>query len=159
MNATVFRTTDAELELNKLASIDEGYETTPILAIAPLPQRPDEEELHTLFEKALDERLTGFGSCLNRLRDSVAYTEAPKWTLFSSRQARPTTEPLSQLSIAKICPVYRDQTYSLQRQTKHRFLSIFLKTSTQRAIIYFCCALSFMLLGFDLMGLLVLYRN
>ena len=157
MNATVFRTTEAELELDKLASIDEGYETTPILAIAPLPPRPDEEELHTLFEKALDERLIRFGSCLNRQRNSVAHTEVLKQTLFSSRQARPTTEPLSQL--AKTCPVYRGQTYPLQGQTKHKFLNIFLKKSTQRAIIYFCCALSFTLLGFDLMGLLVLHMR
>ena len=67
MNITVCRTTDVDLELDKLTSLDEGYETTPILAITPIPQRPDEEELHAQFEEALYARINAFGSHLQYL--------------------------------------------------------------------------------------------
>jgi hypothetical protein len=106
MNATVCRTTDVDLELDNLVSLDDGYETTPILAITPILQRPDEEELHTQFEEALYERATRFGSRLKCLRDEASA-----------------------------------------------------KPNIQRVLIYFCAALSCILLGFDLMGLLVLHMH
>jgi len=106
MNITHCRTTDAELELDNLISLDEDYKTIPIFAITPILQRPDEEELHTQFEEALRKRATASRSLLKRLRGSCA-----------------------------------------------------LNHKAQRAIIYFCCALNCMLLGFDLMGLLVLHMR
>jgi hypothetical protein len=106
MNATLCRTTDADLELDNPISLDESYQTTPVLAITPLLQRPDEEELHMQFEEALCERATAFGSRLQSLRDETS-----------------------------------------------------LNHSVQRILIYFCCALGCMLLGFDLMGLLVLHMR
>jgi hypothetical protein len=106
MNATVCRKTDVALELDNLVALDEGYETTPIMAITPLLEQPDEEELHTQFEEALCKRVTAFGSRLKYLRDSASL--------------------------------------------HHR---------TQRVLIYFCSALSLILLGFDLMGLLVLHMR
>ncbi len=106
MNATVCRTTDVDLELDNLASLDGGYETTPILAITPILHRPDEEELYMQFEEALYKRATGFEDRLKRLRDEASA-----------------------------------------------------KPSIQRVLIYFCGALSCILLGFDLMGLLVLHMR
>lgn len=106
MNITHCRTTDVELELDNLIPLDEDYRTTPLLAITPIPQRPDEEELHAQFEEALRKRATTSASRLKRLRGS-----AP------------------------------------------------LKANLQRFLIYFCCALSCILLGFDLMGLLVLHMR
>jgi hypothetical protein len=106
MNATASRKTDVDLELANLVALEECYDTTPILAITPLLERPDEEELHTQFEEALYERATAFRSRLKSLRDSA---------------------PL-----------------------RHR---------TQRVLIYSCSALSLILLGFDLMGLLVLHMR
>ena len=106
MNMTHCRTTDAELELDNLLSLDEDYKTIPIFAITPIPQRPDEEELHRQFEKALRKRAIASRGFLQRLRGSGA-----------------------------------------------------LNHKVQRAIIYFCCALNCMLLGFDLMGLLVLHTR
>ena len=106
MNATAYRKTDADLELDNLLAPEECYETTPILAIPPLLERSDVEELYTQFEEALYERATTFGSRLQCLRDSAALL--------------------------------------------HR---------TQRVLIYACSALSLILLGFDLMGLLVLHMR
>jgi hypothetical protein len=106
MNATYCRTTDVELELDNLISPDDDYKTTPILAITPIPQRPDEEELHAQFEKVLRKRAKAF-----------------------------------------------------ERRSKHLRNSASLNYKVQRVLIYFCCALSCILLGFDLMGLLVLHMH
>ena len=106
MNITHCRTTDAELVLDNLISLDEDYRTTPILAITPILQRPDEEELYTQFEEALRKRATASRSRLKPSRGTAS-----------------------------------------------------LNHNAQRVLIYFCCALSCMLFGFDLMGLLVLYMR
>lgn len=157
MNATLCRTTDADLEFDDLVPIDDGYETTPILAVTPFAQSPDEEELHMQFEEALCERATAFGSCLKCLRDSAWYTEVPAVPLLSSSLAVLTTEPLAEKTNAETSPGQSNQIYMPQTQALQQAASELLKHSAQRVLIYFCCALIFMLLGFDLMGLLVLH--
>ncbi len=106
MNITLCRTTDADLELDNLTSLDEVYKTVPVFAITPLTQRPDEEEIYTEFEDALCKRATASKSRWKRLKNSVS-----------------------------------------------------LSLRGQRILIYFCCALNCVLLGFDLMGLLVLHMR
>jgi hypothetical protein len=106
MNITHCRTTNAELALDNLISLDEDYKTTPIFAITPILPRPDEEELYIQFEEALHKRATASGSRL-----------------------------------------------------KHPRIIASLNHNVQRVLIYFCCALSCMLLGFDLMGLLILHMH
>lgn len=105
MNITYCRTTDAGIELDDRIPLDEDYRTTPLFAITPIPQRPDEEELHAQFEEALHKR---------------AATESAS-------------------------------------RSKHLRGSSQSNLNVQRFLIYFCCALNCVLLGFDLMGLLVLH--
>jgi hypothetical protein len=106
MNVTLCRTTDVDLELDNLTSLDESYKTIPVLAITPLTLRTDEEEVYTEFEDALCKRATASRSCWKRLKNSAS-----------------------------------------------------LSLRGQRILISFCCALNCVLLGFDLMGLLVLHMR
>ena len=106
MNITHCRTTDVELELDNLISLDEDYTTTPLFTITPILQRPDEEELHMQFEKALQKRIRTSSSHWQRLRRLLA-----------------------------------------------------LNSHARRVLLHCCCALNCILLGFDLMGLLVLHMR
>jgi hypothetical protein len=159
MNATLCRTTDVELELSDLVSLDEVYATAPMVAITPLPQLPDEEELHSQFEAALRERTTAFDSCFNRLRDSSWYTEVSAISLLSSPLATPKTESLAEMAIAETSSVHTDQVYATQMQTIKQMSHGLWNRSVQRAFIFCCFALSCMLLGFDVMGLLILHAH
>jgi hypothetical protein len=106
MDITHCRTTDADLALDNLISLDEDYKTIPIFAISPNSPRPDEEELHIQFEEALRKRATTSRSRL-----------------------------------------------------KHPESTASLNYNVQRVLIYCCFALSCILLGFDLMGLLILHMR
>ena len=112
MNATLCRTTDVELELSTLVSLDEAY-VTEVSSIELLP--------------------------------------APSDT--------PKTESLSELAIIATAPAYTDELRAAQMPTKQRMSSGLLSRSVQRTLIFCCFALSCMLLGFDVMGLLILHMH
>src|SRR5690348_12763825 len=77
MNAAIFRTTDANLELDSLTAGEDYYKTMPMLVKTPLPQPLGEEELHVLFEAALTERTAFTGSYWTDLRDTLWEMQAP----------------------------------------------------------------------------------
>ena len=162
MNATLCRTTDVELELSNLVALDESYATAPMVAITPLPQLPDEEELHIQFEEALRERTTAFGSSFNHLRDSAWYTDVSSISLLPSSLPTPKTEALSELAIVETSPTHTDEVYAAYMtpiETTKQAANVSLSGSVQRILIFCCFALSCMLLGFDVMGLLILHMH
>jgi hypothetical protein len=159
MHAMLCRTTDVELELDNLVSIDDDYKTAPMLAITLLPPLRDEEELHMQFEAALCERITMFDGCLHYVRDAAWYAEASSISLLSSPLTTLTTEPLSEMAIAETSSAHTNQIHAPHMLITQQKSSGFWNHRVQSALIYCCCALSCILLGFDMMGLLILHTR
>jgi len=125
------------------------YITEPMPAIEKLPyQQPDEEELHTSFEEAISDRLLVVHSRLSRLSNptlAVQIAERNTDTVLSTASLKNTTAPqrLAQIVTAPSC----------LENIPHR------ATAWKRTTIFACSATMFLLLGFDLMGLLVLHMH
>jgi hypothetical protein len=143
MNSTLCVTTDVELDNYVIQTdtmpVEDTYTTIPIVAIQPLYQEPDEEELHTSFEEAISERLV-------TLRKRLSQTSN---ALLSTQQLRRDIHPVS-LTTGK----YATTPLSVVPSSVTR--PSLLGNESQRVVIFACLALMCMLIGFDLMGLLVL---
>ena len=157
MNATLSKTVDVKLDLYqeearplRTTQIAEMYATTPMEAIKPVivtEPRPiiNEEMLHASFEEALSNRLTALYGQWSRLnKDGLqvpttdAYAIADSFSTQSQRcktQSGRHTEPLS------------------SNEPATRYIAI------QRGIVTVCIAFMLFLIGFDLMGLLVLHLH
>ena len=124
------------------------FATMPVLAVIPAYQPPSEEELHTSFEQAISDRLLVVNKQLSLKSGPLAHTE----------RLELNTEPLSQhrhhSSITNVAPA----TEPLQ-QRSGKLLPELLGNVWQRSIIFASLTLMLMLLGFDLMGLLVLHMR
>src|SRR5450631_597824 len=152
MNNTIYvsedTTFDAEL-FNKInAETRNVYATEPMTAIKKLAyQQPDEEELHTSFEEAISDRLLALHSRLSRLSNpTLAVQDAERNTdavLSTTTSIRNTTNPKN---VAQIVD-------ALDRLENISHPTIVWKRTT----IFACSATMFLLLGFDLMGFLVLH--
>jgi hypothetical protein len=133
---------------NKIAATENIYATEPILTIRkPVFQQPDEEELHTSFEEAISDRLLAIHSRLSRLSNpmlNVQYAECNTDTNFSIGVSSTTAA--------------REFVHTLSATDNVEFLT-HLTVSWRRATIFACSAMMFMLLGFDLLGLLMLHMH
>ncbi len=124
---------------------EEGYVTVPMVAFTPVFQQPDEEELYTSFEEAISDRLTALHDRLSRLSDPALHTlsRSPYRSLGTAYQTSPlaivwpTTDAAARTP--DLGPIVRKSRWSWRR-----------------SIFYICLALIFSLIGFDLMGLLIL---
>jgi hypothetical protein len=147
MNATLCKTAEVKLDLYQKESrplrttqIAEMYATAPMEAIQPVivtePQPAiDEENLHNSFEEALSNRLTtlhGQWSHLSRGDLHVPTTDAYTIADPFSTESRNNDKPEA-------------------RQSKH--------LAIQRGITTVCIAFMLFMIGFDLMGLLVLHLH
>jgi len=121
-----------------IRDIESAYATVPT-AVVKLPfQQPNEEELYTSFEEAISDRLIALHMRLDRISQSLPGT--------LPRDTR---------------PVLQENTQALEsraQQGQATKLSLHV-TIQQRITIFACCALMFMLSGFDLMGVLVLHMH
>lgn len=126
---------------NSTLLMDNMYATIPMIAIEAQsacsyalfrPVRPDttEEELHTSFEQAISDRVTALNSRLQRITRSTG--PAPALAPFSS------------------CSLRAQGHTKTASHPRSRLLD------WQRPLLLGSLALMFLLLGFDLMGLLVL---
>jgi hypothetical protein len=106
---------------------EDRYATVPLKIVPPKRSTIDDDVLHASFDAALSERLTALNKRWNSLSSTPAYTTE---SLFN---AQPAIEAKSRIACAA------QSVYAWSRQ-----------------IIYGCLALIFLLIGFDLMGLLVL---
>ncbi len=112
-----------------MASIgDSLYVTTPMLAFRPVFQQPDEEELYTSFEEAISDRVLAVNRQLSHL----------------SRVHRSVRQSVSHVECGRSS---RKSGGALARVGK----------AWQSGVRLISIALMLVLLGFDLMGLLVLH--
>lgn len=109
---------------------EKHFATVPMIAVSPARsrQRELEEEWHTSFEQAISERAARVSQQLRHLSTT------------GLDRAAPATDPLP---IAPPSLSMRARRYWRERK---------------RAIILFCLSLGLFLVGFDLMGLLVVLR-
>lgn len=135
MNSTVCISTDAELD--RISSCGTDFDiydgagdnaTAPMAVVLPPYTQPNEEELHTAFEQAISGRVTAMHERLSRLNSAQ---------LLSQRTLR-DTDPLLTFGMSR----------TRSRRTRKNF---------QRYVIFIGFALMCMLIGFDVMGLLVLH--
>lgn len=131
MNSIVCNSAEMELDIfcntNETVIPEDLYATTPLVVVRPTYTQPNEEELHTSFEEAISDRV-----------------------LAVNRQLRHLSNPLTD------CMVVKSPTYS---PLKVQSLLARLKRpgyTSRKALYYMAIALMLVMVGFDLMGLLVL---
>ena len=125
------------------SELEDCFATMPQM---PAYQQPNEEELHTFFEAAISNRACLLNRQLSLKSGSLTYT--------SAQYAQRTTEPLSDSnSFVKSIDIPE------LPQPQVTFFSSYSGSAWQRTIVFACAALMFMLLGFDMMGLLVLHAH
>lgn len=149
MNSTMYVSTDTVFDEKLFKQINaetrNAYATEPMLAIKKLAyQQPDEEELHTSFEEAISDRLLALHSRLDRLSNPTLAVQG----------AERNTDPVLSTS-ASIRNTTSSQQFA-QRVTSNRLEDV-PHFAWKRMTIFACSATMFLLLGFDLMGLLVLH--
>ncbi len=112
-----------------IASIGNAqYATTPMPAFRPVFQQPNEEELHTSFEEAISERVLAVNRRLGHLSRGHSRGRQSVSHVECGRSSRESSRALARVGKA-----------------------------WQRGVLLMSIALMLVLLGFDLMGLLVLY--
>lgn len=113
----------------------EDYTTAPMAVVLPAQPPYDEEELHTSFEEAMSERIKAMSGRLGRLSSSA----------LSVQSIQRDTDPILHFNI----PLEKSENDA--EQLPHK--------SWRRIVIYSSLACMFTLLGFDIMGLLVLHMH
>jgi hypothetical protein len=108
-------------------ALEDLYSTTPLKIIGSLYRQPDEDELHSAFEEAISERVVAF----QKQRLSISNPSIDSISLLPSIQTEASL------------PV---------RAKKHSVL----RHGTQAIILLMAIAFMLLLIGFDLMGLLIL---
>ena len=112
------------------SSGDSLYMTTPMPAFRPVFQQPDEEELYTSFEEAISDRVLAVNRQLSHL----------------SRAHRSVRQSVSQVECGRS-----------SRESGGAFAWV--GNAWQSGVLLLSTALMLVLLGFDLMGLLVLHMH
>lgn len=144
-----YLTADAELVID---GFDAGIDTSELEDyFATQPEMPayeqlNEEELHTSFEAAISNRV-----CI--LHKQLSLKSSPL-TQIDAQHTQPQTEPLGHSNSL----VHRAFVPGLP-QPQGTFSSSLFSNVWQRTVVFVCAALMFMLLGFDMMGLLVLHAH
>ena len=162
MNATLCKTADVKLDLYqeearplRTTQIAEMYATTPMEAIKPVivtePQPSiNEEMLHASFEEALSNRLTALYGQWSRLsKDDL---QVPTTDTYASAASFSTQSRHSKMQPGR----HTEPLSSNKPATPH---SRRYTTAIQRGIVMVCIAFMLFLIGFDLMGLLVLHLH
>ena len=145
MNCTLTRATSEELDVwgvhanlpPATFSDHNHYATAPMAAILPTYEPPSEEELHTSFEKAISDRVSALHGRLSRQHSSI----------HNAKHIRNTD------------PILRPHTTHSNATMQRRHITHLLLSGWKRNIVLVSLAVSFMLIGFDLMGLLVLHMH
>ena len=145
MNCTLTRATSTELDAWGVhanlppATFSEhtNYATAPMAAILPLYQPPSEEELHTSFEQAISKRTSA-------LHERLSRTSYPVPQIHHVRNV----DPIIHTNVTHNDPVIRQQRSTLLPSSGWR-----------RSVVLIGMALIFTMIGFDLMGLLILHMH
>ena len=112
-----------------LPAVEDRFVTEPIIVVEPAYRQLNEEELHTLFEQAISDRVVAVSARLKRVSSALndCLPVSPEPTSQRMHQAPVEVVPSSWL--------------------------------WQRFVIVASLALMFLLTGFDLMGVLVLHMR
>jgi len=127
-----------------MPAVEGRFVTEPIIAVEAAYRQPNEEELHTLFEQAISDRLVAVSARLKRISSSLKDCQpvSPKTTSQRMRQVPVAMVP------SKWLPGAWESTRSLSP-----------RSLWQRSVIAAGLALMLLLIGFDLMGVLVLHMR
>jgi hypothetical protein len=134
MNSIVYK--PAETGLDFLCNVsgttapEDMYATTPLAIMRPTYLQPDEEELHTSFEEAISDRVLAVNKQLRRL-------------------SIPLTDNVSTLS-----PTYTSIKPKVTPERRR-----ILNYASRQVMLKIAIAFMHILVGFDLMGLLVLHMR
>jgi hypothetical protein len=107
---------------------EDCYATAPIPVFKPLFQQPNEAELHTSFEEAISDRVLSVNRQLSRLSGPHSNVQQ-----------------------------VQSQTGRASEKHQQPQISALLQSPWQQSLLLISVALMLVLLGFDLMGLLVLH--
>lgn len=150
MVSTLDMITDIELDDYTVQtddlSVEDNYATTPMVAIQPLYEYPDEEEFYASFEKAISDRLLAVQERLSRISTPM----------LSTQEVQCDTHPYESPRTETLQPVCAPMPLVVSRGESR--LSLF-GIDWQRVVIFACFTLMCILIGFDLMGLLVLHMR
>lgn len=122
--------------------MEDWFATMPALPVVSSQQLSDEEELHTSFEQAISDRLIGINRQLSLI--SGPLTDPERAHLLVTRQ----------LNQSSLMPNIEAAAPSVAHASAKGLGSVW-----QRRLIMVSLALMFLLVGFDLMGLLVLHAH
>lgn len=148
MNCTLSPSTVATLDRYDtypgFSAVEDRYATAPMIALKPAYELFNEEELHTSFEEAISDRLLAMHSKLSRLSNPTLATQ----------RVHPQTDPLPY-------PGYTDFSCNeASLKPKQGFsLPSLVGGRWRRYLTLGSLVIMFMLLGFDIMGLLVLHMH
>jgi membrane-bound ClpP family serine protease len=134
MNALLckpYGTTDADI--CDALNVQEDFVTRPMQAVQPECIATDEEALHLSFEEAISDRIVTLN--MNR---------------YAARSALASTGPLRDTTVRRALSALATENAEFSKARRA------LRIGWQRVITYVCIALMLMLIGFDLMGLLIL---
>ena len=134
--------------------VQDQFATMPVLTAVPAYQPPNEEELYTSFEQAISNRLLAVNVQLSLKSGPLAHTG----------HLQLNTEPLghlNQLDQAGHPHSMTNATLATAPLQQHggKPLPTLPGNIWQRSLIFGSMALMLLLLGFDLMGLLVLHMH
>lgn len=156
LNATLCRDPKTDLKICDLPVMaEDSYATMPLGIVLPRQLPIDENVLYTSFEAALSDRLTALNDHWNRQSDgqltSIQQTPPHAMDLL---QAPSYAMDLSQTSVYSTDLLLVEQPHANTEPLTIQSNEIVHLWA--RRIIFVCLALMLLMVGFDLMGLLVL---
>ena len=119
-----------------ISLLEDQYATTPMAVVQPAFQFQGEEELHTSFEQAISDRVLAVNRQLNRLSGPIT----------GVRYVQPHTDDLVHPDI----PTMIVPSPAVANPAHH-------ENVWQPIVLMICLCLILVMLGFDLMGVLLLY--
>lgn len=133
-SADVYRNVQSIADL--IPRWEDRYATVPVAVIQPDFQRYDEEELHTSFEQAISDRLMSVNRRFSR----------PSGPITENGYGQPHTDELVEQDAPALAVSFpADRTSSSHMST------------WRRAVLMVCLCLILFMLGFDLMGVLLVF--
>ena len=131
MNGIVYNPAETEPDIRCMSTetvaFEDLYSTTPLIRMRSIYRQPNEEELHSSFEEAISDRVLAVNKQLKRLSIPLA-------------DSLPVLAP----PYASIQPLSLREHYGI------------LKYATRQVMFSMAIAFMLIMVGFDLMGLLVL---
>jgi hypothetical protein len=119
--------------------VEDWFATMPAIPVVSSQQLPDEEELHTSFEHAISDRLITVNRKLSLISGPLT---DPERVHLQAAQGLNRSYSMPNVEVTA-------------RSTPHASM----KGAWQRSLLLVSLALMFLLVGFDVMGLLVLHTH